>query len=108
MPNTKKLKFIVTDNAYAMLSTHFHFLAQVSKIAANRLIASFKSSSKRIAASPLQFPLADDGDAPGIPPNTYRKCLFEHRYKIIFFMNDEVISIDAVLDTRMENKGIFQ
>ena len=71
--------------------------------AAQRLVSSYKKSLGRIADNPYQFPIADDLDVPGIPPDTYRKCVFEERYKALFIVGEGEVFVDAVIDTRMEN-----
>jgi len=51
--------------------------------------------------------IADELDAPGIPPKLYRKCVFGEHYKIFFRIDDEDIFVEAILDTRAENKDII-
>ena len=89
-----------------MFSRHVRFLKRESYNAARRLVSSYKKSAVRIADNPYQFPIADDLDAPGIPPDTYRKCLFEERYKALFRIEGSSVFIIAVVDARMENLSL--
>jgi len=107
VPNTpKKYSVTVDPAAFGMLAEHSDFLWQVSPEAANRLELGFKKSIARIADNPFQFPFADDLDAPDLPPNAYRKCLFEGRYKALFWLGETEAHIIAVIDSRMGNRGI--
>jgi plasmid stabilization system protein ParE len=90
-----------------MLDEHADFLAQISVDAADRLLSRFEKIIARLADNPFQFPIADELDIPGVPPNTYRKCLFEERYKALFMVGEGEVFIDAVIDTRRENKDLL-
>jgi len=102
-----KYKVTLARRADWMLTTHTKFLANVSPNTARRLLADFKASTKRIADNPFQFPYADEMDAPGIPPETYRKCLFDGRYKALFLVEGYDAHIDAIIDCRQENKDLY-
>jgi plasmid stabilization system protein ParE len=103
----KSYSVSIARRADSMLLAHTEFLAKVSPIAARRFLADFKKSIKRIVENPFQFPYADELDVPGIPPKTYRKCIFENRYKAIFFVGQNNVSIDAIIDCRQENETLF-
>jgi plasmid stabilization system protein ParE len=90
-----------------MLREHADFLAQISPDAAERMMFRFDKIGDRLAENPYQFPVADELDVPGIPPDTYRKCLFEDRYKALFQVRDSDVFVDAVIDTRRENKDLI-
>ncbi|MDR0425154.1 MAG: type II toxin-antitoxin system RelE/ParE family toxin [Clostridiales Family XIII bacterium] len=91
-----------------MLLSHTEFLAQVSPAAACRLLADFRKTTKLLADTPCMFPFADELDVPGIPPETYRKCVFDRRYKAIYIVEDDTVYIDAVIDCRQENTNLYQ
>ena len=99
----KKYNVTVDPIAYEMLLDHSDFLWQVSPHAADRLELSFKKSLNRIADNPFQFPYADEIDFPNLSPDTFRKCLFEGRYKALFRLEGNEAFIVAVIDSRMEN-----
>jgi len=101
----KKHKLIIEPDAKEMFHEHLRFLKRESHSAANRLVSSYRKSVARIADNPFQFPIADELDLPGIAPNTYRKCLFESRYKVLFRLEENIALIIAVIDTCMENVG---
>jgi len=100
-------KATVTPEAKRMLVAHVDFLEQASPEAAERLVLSFEKAVSRVVANPSQFPFADNLDAPDAPPKTVRKCLFEDRYKALFVVSQDKISIFAVIDCRMENNYLF-
>jgi plasmid stabilization system protein ParE len=97
----------LSRRAEGMLLQHTEFLARVSPAAARRLISSSKEAKNKLADNPYQFPFADELDVPGIPPKTYRKCLFAGRYKALFLIEENDVFIDAVIDCRQENKNLF-
>jgi len=101
-----KYNVTVSENARIMLLEHIDFLARISIEAAERLMSQFDRIVERIADNPFQFPIADDLDVPYIPPKLYRKCLFERRYKALFIVEGGEVSVDAVIDSRMENKDL--
>jgi plasmid stabilization system protein ParE len=80
----KKYKVILDPDSKEMFSGHVRFLKRDSPNAAHRLVLSYKKSIARIADNPFQFPIADELDIMGIPPDTYRKCLFGGHYKALF------------------------
>ena len=106
MQSTKQYEVRVTEPAENMLLEHAEFLAQVSLNAADRMLSKFDLILARIADNPFQFPMADELDAPSLPPKLYRKCLFEERYKALFRLEENEAHVVAVIDSRMGNKGI--
>jgi plasmid stabilization system protein ParE len=90
-----------------MLLSHTEFLAQVSTVAARRLLEDFRKVIGQIGENPFRFSYADELDAPGISPETYRKCFFEKRYKALFLVEGNDVYIDAIIDCRQENKNLF-
>ena len=103
----KRYKVILAKHADIMLQAHTEFLAKVSTVAARRLLADFIKVMDMLEINPLQFPYADELDVPGIPPETYRKCLFDERYKAIFLIEGIYVHVDAVIDCRQENSELF-
>ncbi|MCL1908697.1 MAG: hypothetical protein FWG12_04945 [Holophagaceae bacterium] len=96
-------KVTVDRKAREQFSGHVKFLKRESINAAKRLVSSYKKSIARIADNPFQFPFADELDVPNMPLKTYRKCLFEERYKALFQVGEGEVFVDAVIDSRMEN-----
>ena len=103
----KKYDVLVARRADAMLISHTEFLAQLSSKAARRLLAEFRKATGLIEDNPLQFPYAYEFDVPGIPPETYRKCIFYKRYKALFIVEGNNAYIDLIVDCRQENKNLF-
>ena len=103
----RKYSVELSLRAEVMLLKHTEFLARVSPAAARRLIRNSKEAKGRIADNPYQFPFADELDVPGILRETYRKCLFDGRYKALFLVEGNDVFIDAIIDCRQENKLSF-
>ena len=103
----QKYNVTLARRADRMLLSHTEFLARVSPSAARRLLADFRKATKQLAENPLMFPFADEVDVPNIPLDTYRKCLFDKRYKAIYLIEDNNVYIDAVIDVRQENAELF-
>ena len=102
----QKYNVELSHRAEIMLLQHTTFLAQVSPPAARRLVASAEKVKVRLSDDPYQFPFADELDLTGIPYETYRKCLFDKRYKALFLIEGNDVFIDAIIDCRQENKNI--
>jgi len=90
-----------------MMLLHTEFLSRLSPVAARGLTESYGDIISRLAGDPYQFPFADEMDMPDIPPETYRKCLFDKRYKALFFIEGNSVFTDTVIDCRQENKTLF-
>ena len=101
-------KVIISRRADNMLISHTEFLAKVSVSAARRLLSDFRKVTRILEDTPFQYPFADELDAPGIPFETYKKCLFDGRYKAIYLVDGDIVYIDAVVDCRQENKNLFE
>jgi len=104
----RKYEVSLSRFAERMLLQHIEFLSQVNIAAASRLISSLKKVKSRLSENPYQFPFADDLDVPGLPLKTYRKYLFEKRYKAIFLIEENNIYIDVIIDCRQENKDLYK
>ena len=102
-----KYNVSIAWRADKMLLSHTEFLARVSPTAARRLLADFKKVTKQLEDNPLAFPFADELDAAGIPPETYRKCMFDKRYKALYLVEDTNVYVDAIIDCRQENADIY-
>jgi plasmid stabilization system protein ParE len=103
----EKYNVTLAGRADKMLIAHTEFLARVSLAAARRLLTDFRKATKLLAENPFQFPYADELDALGIPPETYRKCLFDGRYKALYIIEFNEVYIDAVIDCRQENSSLY-
>ncbi len=79
------------------LIRHAEFISNVSKPAAIRFYKEFSGILRQLSTNPYQFPLYDD---PNLPPNIYRKALFAKWYKVVFYIEDDLVFVDAVVDGR--------
>jgi len=97
----------LASRADRMLLAHTDFISRINTTAGRKLLSEFRNAVSKLSEYPFLFPFADDLDAPGIPPETYRKCLFYGRYKAIFLIDGSNVFIDAIIDCRQENKGLY-
>jgi len=82
-----------------MLLNHARFLAQVSEIAANRLVDDFISKAKTLEYMPERCPWLSGN---GIPERKYRKLIFEKYYMLIYQVIGDSVYVDAMVDCRQE------
>ncbi len=100
MDNGNRLfKVVISEGATQMLVSHARFLAQVSEVAAIRLIEDFQDKAKSLEEFPERNPNLID---PLITPGKYRKLLLEKRYLLIYQIKGSVVYVDAVVDTRQD------
>jgi len=103
----KKYNVILSRRADRMLIMHTEFLTQASIAAAIKLLNDFKKAINYLSDNPFQYPYADELDVSGIPPETYRKCIFDKRYKALYLIEGDDVYIDAVIDCRQENTDLY-
>ena len=99
----KRYDVIVSRRAEQMLTSHVCFLARASVKAARRLRDEYTGTLDALENNPFQFPPADDLGL----PDEYHKALFGKRYQAIFYVEGDTVYLDAVLDCRMDNTGVF-
>ncbi|MBP1763729.1 MAG: plasmid stabilization system protein [Firmicutes bacterium] len=90
---------IISEEATQMLVLHARFLAQVSEEAALRLIEEFRDKATSLEQFPERNPILID---PMITKGKYRKLLLEKRYLLIYQIKENIVYIDAVVDTRQD------
>ena len=95
-----KYTVTVSRRADAMLIRHTRFLANVSVPAARGLATEFEKVLDVLEDNPFQFPVETEYE---LPPGQFRKALFCKRYKAIFYVEDNNVFLDAVLDCRQDN-----
>lgn len=91
----EKYRVIVSEAAKGMLLRHMKFLANVSIPASRKFLLAFKDAKAQLSAFPLSGPY---DDAPALPAETYRKCLFYGRYNILYEVENKTVYIDAIVD----------
>ena len=99
----KRYEVIASRRAEQMLTSHVCFLARASVKAARRLRDEYAGTLDALEDNPFQFPPASDLGL----PDEYHKALFGKRYQAIFYVEDDTVYLDAVLDCRMDNTGVI-
>jgi plasmid stabilization system protein ParE len=90
---------VISEDAAQMLVSHARFLAQVSETAALRLIEIFQQKMASLEQFPERNPVLVDSS---IPAGKYRKLLLEKRYLLIYQIKENIVYVDAVVDTRQD------
>lgn len=99
MDRQNKYVVIVSERAAQMLVSHAAFLAQVSPVAAERLVESFETAAGSLDTMPHKWPWLN-GDY--LPQNKYHKMLIEKRYLLLFQIKDDIVYVDYVVDCRQD------
>lgn len=105
MEQQNKYHVIVSERATQMLVSHVAFLAQASPEAAERLTVEFEKTANSLEFMPQRCPWLV-GEY--IPRNTYRFILFEKRYMIIFWIIDDIVYADYVVDCRQDYSWLIR
>lgn len=105
MEQQNKYHVIVSERATQMLVSHAAFLAQVSPEAAERLTAEFEKTANSLEFMPQRCSWLV-GEY--IPRNAYRFILFEKRYMIIFWIMDDIVYADYVVDCRQDYSWLIR
>ena len=71
----------------------------MSKPAARRLLEEFRALVKQLGANPSLSPPCDD---PNRPPNLYHKANIAKWYKVIYYIEEEQVFVEAVVDCRSQ------
>lgn len=95
----KRYTVVISDETKQMLVSHARFLAQVSEHAAMQLIEDFQERAKSLEQFPERNPWLVD---PMIPSGKYRKLLLEKRYLMVYQIKENVVYVDAIVDTRQD------
>ena len=83
------------------VQVHPRVASQLVQHAAQRFRVGFSEILRRMQENPYQFPSCDD---PNLPSNFYRKALFGTWYKVIFYIENQQVFVDAVADCRSESQ----
>ena len=105
MTDLKQYLIHISDTARQMLASHAAFLDQVSEEASDRLVISFIEATDSLETLPERCPLYKGNY---VPHNVYRQLLFEDRYALIFQVNENVVSVDYVIDCRQDYAWLFR
>ena len=98
-----KHNIYLTNNAYNMIKAHISFLSKVSIKAAIKLKQTFKKYIIILKYYPkLGKELNSKSKKP--PSIKIRKMVIEKRYILLYFIVNNNIYIDAILDSRRNNK----
>lgn len=98
-----KYRVIVSKNTFRMLDKHIIFLAKVSLKNAHFLHQTFVSKVKSLDNNPERYPL---WLPPFKLPKAYRKIVIKKHYLVLFYVENNTVFVDYILDCRMDNSNI--
>ena len=96
-----KYNIYLTNNAYNMIKAHISFLSKVSIKAAIKLKQTFKEYIIILKYYPK---LGRKLNSKREKPPSIRKMVIEKRYILIYFIENNNIYIDTILDSSQNNK----
>ena len=94
----KRYQVIVLPRAANMMCSHIQFLSKVSIPAAKKLEKQFIDTVRELEENPFQFPIDQTVQ---FPECSYRKALFGRNCKVLFYIEEQTVFMDAVVDCRM-------
>ena len=95
---------VVDFFAEAQLDSHVRFASTVNMTFARSITNSFENALQNLSTNPDRHPLWLT-DFP--IPRAYRKILIRKRYLILFYIEENNIFIDYILDCRMNNSNFL-
>lgn len=101
----KHYKIIVSDRAKRMLGTHIRFLGQVNKESAAKNKKLIISEIAPLSSMPKRYPFFDEAY---ITPNKYRKMLIDKYYLVLFYIADDTVYVDYILDCRQDYQWLLK
>ena len=88
-----------------MLRRHTLFISRVSLPRAEMFVDEFEAIAGQLKENPFLYPLDEDDN---LPVGKYRKAVFAKWYKLLFWVKDTTVYIDAVCDCREDLTRIIQ
>ncbi len=101
----KKYKVIVSDRAKRMLGANIHFMAQVSKDAADDLKNEIMKAIRSLDHMQQRFPFFEEAY---MPPNKYHKMFIEKRYFVLYQIQDDTVYVDYIIDCRKDHSWLIR
>lgn len=100
-----KYKIFISEKANQQIKENLVFISNVAKEAANKQKIIFKDSIDKIEEDPKAYPFFE---SKYIPANKYHKYIVSKRYIIIYQIQDDVIYVDYVVDTRQNYQWLIR
>ena len=90
-------KVILGSRIDAMLRRHVLFISNVSIDRAEAFADEFEAVVTQLKENPFLYPLDEDEN---LPRGKYRKAVFARWYKTLYWIDNDVVYLDAVCDCR--------
>jgi len=103
MAREQKYDVKISTQAFRDLNTHFYFLAEVSKDAANRLKSTLLTDMRLLKTIPDRNP---PYERRGVTPGKYRYKLSARRYRIVFHIDGNIVRVSGIEDCRQDDGSI--
>lgn len=88
-----------------MLGMHIHFLAKVSKPAAQKLKTRFLQEIRSLQEFPEKYPFFREDY---IPVNKYHKLYVENWYLVLYQIKDTTVYVDWIVDCRQDYQWLLK
>lgn len=99
MEQKKIYRVVASDRAKKMLETHIRFLARVNKEAAAAKKKELMAAMRSLSRLPQRFPC---WEGPDIPPSKYHKMFVGKWFLVLYYIDDDVVHVEYILDGREE------
>lgn len=96
---------VVSDRAKKQIAEHISFVSNVNKDSAKRLKKNILETLKSLSEMPRRYPYLN-GEF--IEKNHYRKMPLEGRYIAVYHIEDHIVRIDYVIDSRQDYGWLFK
>lgn len=100
----KRYNVIVRPTVNIQLNNHIRFAANVNAKFAKSIRDSFHKALYELPNNPDHYPLWQPNFELSDP---YRIILIKKRYSVIFYIEENNVYVDYLLDSRMDNKKLF-
>ncbi|MFF3926271.1 type II toxin-antitoxin system RelE/ParE family toxin [Paenibacillus lactis] len=105
MEKKPRYKVIISDRARQMLANHVRFLAEKSPEAARNTKNELLQAIRSLAWMPERYPFLE---AEFIPPNKYHKMFVEKWYLVLYQVQDEMVYVDHIVDSRQDYRWLVR
>ena len=90
----------ISTYAYKKLDKHFNFLSNIDENAAKKLYNDLIKVIESLITFPNRNPFFNQQY---IPINKYRYMVFKKRYRIIYYVENDIVYIENIQDCRQDN-----
>ena len=98
-------KVIISEQAKEHLLLHVRFLAQINKMAAQKLRRRLIEEIRSLEQMPHRYPFLNEAF---IPANKYHKLYVENYYLVLYQIRDDTVYVDWIVDCRQDYQWLLR